>query len=229
MKKTSVSTLLLALVGCVYLFVSVIVGIITEASEEFLTGFGFFTFSAAVAVALLLIFANRKTTIRDVFFNAPIYYIGAAYFAAAGVLSVLHMFLGLLSFRWLFLIQLAIFAVFTVYFIVAMIYRNNAENVIQKVADKQAFIRDVSARLNVAATSCADRATKSQLELLAEEFQYSKPAAGEELQNVENVLSQMVPQLESQLLAQDYEAAANTMATMRRGLLKRNDIAKRMK
>ncbi len=229
MKKTSVSTLLLTLVGCVYLFVSVIVGIITEASEGFLMGFGFFTFAAAVAVALLLLFANRKTTIRDVFFNAPIYYIGAAYFAAAGVLSVLHMFLGLLSFRWLFLLQLAIFAVFAVYFIVAMIHRNNAENVIQKVADKQAFIREVSSRLNMAAASCADRAVKLQLESLAEEFQYSKPAAGAELQNAEDVLSQMVQQLENQLLAQDYEAAASTMSAMRRGLLKRNEIAKWMK
>lgn len=229
MKKTSVSTWLLALIGCVYVFISVIVGILTEATEEFWTGFGFFTFATAVAVAILLIFANRKTTIRDAFFNAPVYYIGAAYFAAAGVVSVLHMFVGLLEFKWLFLIQLAIFAVFAVYFIFAMIHKSNAENVIQKVADKNAFIRDMSARLKVAADSCADRDTKLQLESLAEEFQYSKPAAGEELENVETVLEQTVTELESQLYAQDYEAVAGKLATVRRGLLKRNDIAKRMK
>ena len=84
MKKKSVSTLLLTLVGAVYLFISVIVGILTEATEEFWMGFGFFTFATAVAVTLLLIFANSKTTIRDVFFNAPIYYIGAVYFAVSG-------------------------------------------------------------------------------------------------------------------------------------------------
>lgn len=229
MKKKSVSTLLLTLVGAVYLFISVIVGILTEATEEFWMGFGFFTFATAVAVTLILIFANRKTTIRDVFFNAPIYYIGAVYFAVSGALSVLHMLVGLLSFKWMLLIQLAILAVFAVYFIVALIHKTNAENVIQTVADKNAFIRDMSARLNVAAATCGDRETKLQLEKLAEDFQYSKPAAGEELQNVESILAQTVATLENQVYAQDYAAASATAATVRRGLLKRNDIAQRMR
>jgi len=139
------------------------------------------------------------------------------------------MLVGLLSFKWMLLIQLAILAVFAVYFIVALIHKINAENVIQTVADKNAFLRDMSARLNVAAATCGDRETKLQLEKLAEDFQYSKPAAGEELQNVESILAQTVATLENQVYAQDYAAASATVATVRRGLLKRNDIAQRMR
>ena len=84
MKKLSISTLFLTLVGSIYLFVSLVFGIITGADADFWTGFGFLTFGAIVAVVILLLFGNKQTTIKDVFFNAPIYYIGAVYFAVSG-------------------------------------------------------------------------------------------------------------------------------------------------
>lgn len=119
MKKLSISTLFLILIGSIYLFVSLIFGVITGADADFWTGFGFFTFGTIVAVAILLLFGNKQTTIKDVFFNAPIYYIGAVYFAVSGIISVLHMLIGLLPFNWLFVIELIVFAVFAVYFILA--------------------------------------------------------------------------------------------------------------
>ena len=56
MKKGNISTYLLALVGAVYFFVSLIFGIITGGDGDFWVGFGFFTFATVIAVVILLLF-----------------------------------------------------------------------------------------------------------------------------------------------------------------------------
>ena len=106
MKKTNISALLLALITAIYVFVSLIGGLLTNASVAFWIGFGFFTFNTLVACTVLLVFGNSKTTIKDVFLNAPIYYVGAAYFAVSGVVSVLNMLLPLLSLKWLVIVHI---------------------------------------------------------------------------------------------------------------------------
>ena len=227
MKKTSISSLFLALVSVVYLFLSLITGILTEASAEFWAGFGCLTFGAAVAIAILLIFANRQTTIRDVFFNAPIYYIGFVYFAVTAVLSVLHMLVGFFTFKRLLILQLIAFAVFAVYFILALVSKTNAETVNENVAEKNAFIREMTAKLNTLSALCADREMKLKLESLAEEFRYSKPACLTALDEVEGLIRQKVAVLDYQIEKNDMESASETMADIGKALLSRNETAKR--
>lgn len=229
MKKLSISKLFLALVGCVYLFVSLIMGIITDASPSFWTGFGFLTFAVVLAVVVLLCFGSENTTIKDVFFNAPVYYIGTVYFVVSGVISVLHMIAGLLTLKWLFVAQLITFALFAVYFILSLVGKTNAENVIEKVAEKNSFIREITSKLNTAAGICTDRETKLKIEALAEEFQYSKPSAGAELDNIENKIRQSAAILDYQVGKSDFEGVAETVAVMSKDLVKRNEIAKSIK
>lgn len=223
MKKLSLSTLFLTLVGSIYLFVSLIFGIITGADSDFWTGFGFLTFGTIVAVAILLIFGNKKTTIKDVFFNAPIYYIGAVYFAVSGIISVLHMLIGLLSFKWLLVVQLIVFAVFAVYFILTMVSKTNAENVTEKVKVKNDFIRTMTIKIENIATGIEDRDTRIKVESLAEEFKYSKPIVHKDLVEIESKIEIAVNELGD---ASDIDASVKSIKLM---LTQRNNIAKLIK
>lgn len=223
MKTTKISNLFLALVGGIYLFISLIVGIITEGSAAFWVGFGFFTFNALIAILILLLFANKETTIRDVFFNAPLYYIGTVYFAAAGILSVLHMLIGLLALQWVFVVQLIIFAIFAIYFILALVHKTNAENVIEKVKLKNDFIRTMTAKLEDLAAGIADRETRIKVEALAEEFKYSKPIAHKDLVELETKIEIAVIELAD---AEDMNASIKAIQLM---LTQRNNLAKLIK
>ena len=223
MKKLSISTLFLTLVGSIYLFVSLIFGVITGADADFWTGFGFFTFGAIVAVVILLLFGNKQTTIKDVFFNAPIYYIGAVYFAVSGIISVLHMLIGLLSFKWLLVIQLVVFAIFAIYFIFAMINKTNAENVSEKVKVKNDFIRTMTIKVENIASGIEDRDTRIKVEALAEEFKYSKPIAHKDLVEIESKIEIAVNELGD---ASDIDASVKSIKLM---LTQRNNIAKLIK
>lgn len=225
MKKTNISALLLSLIGIIFLFVSLVAGLITGVSEAFLTGLGFFAFNTVVAFVLVLAYGNRKTTIRDVFFNAPIYYIGTVYFAVSGLVSVLHMLTGLLSVKWLVIVQLLVLGVFAVYFIFSLAVKGNAGNVSLQVAEKNAFIRDMHDKVSTLATSCGDRDTKIKLEALAEDFQYSKPAFSEALLETEDLIRQKVAVLADQLETKDLAAAQETVAAVKTILIKRNEMA----
>ncbi len=223
MKKLSIPTLFLTLVGSIYLFVSLIFGVVTGADADFWTGFGFFTFGAIVAVVILLLFGNKQTTIKDVFFNAPIYYIGAVYFAVSGIISVLHMLIGLLPFKWLFVIELIVFAVFAVYFILAMVSKTNAENVTEKVKVKNDFIRTMTVKLENIASGIEDRDTRIKVESLAEEFKYSKPIAHKDLIEIESKIEIAVDELAE---ANDIDASVKAIKLM---ITQRNNIAKLIK
>ena len=223
MKKLSISTLFLTLIGSIYLFVSLVFGIITDADADFWTGIGFLTFGAIVAVVILLLCGNKQTTIKDVFFNAPIYYIGAVYFAVSGIISVLHMLIGLLSFKWLLVVQLIVFAVFTVYFVLAMVSKNNAENVTEKVKVKNDFIRTMTVKIENIATGIEDRDTRIKVESLAEEFKYSKPIVHKDLVEIESKLEIAVDELAE---ADDINASVKAIKLM---LTQRNNIAKLIK
>ena len=223
MKTTKISNLFLALVGGIYLFISLIAGIITGGSAAFWVGFGFFTFNALIAILILLLFANKETTVRDVFFNAPLYYIGTVYFAAAGILSVLHMLIGLLALQWVFVVQLIVFAIFAVYFILALVQKTNAENVIEKVKLKNDFIRTMTAKLEDLAAGIEDRETRIKVEALAEEFKYSKPIAHKDLVELETKIEIAVIELAD---AEDMNASIKAVKLM---LTQRNNLAKLIK
>ena len=229
MKKSNISKLFLALICCSYLFVCLIAGIITEGAPSFWVGFGFLTFGAVIALAISLIYGNGKTTIRDVYFNAPIYYIGIVYYVISGIVSVLHMLFGLISFKWLLIVQMINFAIFAVYFIFAMISKTNAENVIQKVADKNHFIRNMTVNLNAVAESCNDRETKIKLEALAEEMQYSKPASYPALEEIEADIKRKVAILDYQIGNSELVPANETIVSIRKSLVERNRIAQNVK
>lgn len=229
MKKSNISNLLLTLVGSIYLFISLVVGIITEADKDFWVGFAFFSFGAIIAFAILLIFANSKTTIRDAFFNAPVYYVGAGYFAANGIISLIHMLSGAFSIKWLFIVQLIVFALFAIYFIFALLYKSNATNVVENVQEKNAFIRDMSSKLTAIAAICADRDTKIKIEALADEFKYSKPAFGNELAQIEDIIRQKGAVLNYQIENNDFDGAKETADFINKSLLRRNDIAKNIR
>ena len=224
MKKTNISALLLALIAAIYVFVSLIGGLITNASVAFWIGFGFFTFNTLVACTVLLVFGNSKTTIKDVFLNAPIYYVGAAYFAVSGVVSVLNMLLPLLSLKWLVIVHILLFAVFTVYFVLSLVFKANAQNVTQQVADKNRFIRSAAAKVNTLAGCCEDRETRILLEKLAEDIQYSKPAAGDALEEIEDAVKQKIAILEYQLQTKDTDAAKESIKFIRDNLIARNQM-----
>ncbi len=221
MKKSSLSTLLLSLISIVYLLVSVITVIITGVTTAFWLGFGFFTWAAIVAICVSLLF-GKQYTIRDIFFNAPIFYVGGMYFIASGIFSVLHMYLGLLPFKWMLVVQLVIFAVFAVDLVFAIAGKVNAENVTAKVAIKNDFLRDMTTQLNTVAQTCPERGTKQQLEKLAEEFQYSKPCSDAALEAIEKEIRRNVQQL---LYADSVELAAQ-VSKIRNMLIQRNSIAK---
>ena len=223
MKTTKISNLFLALVGGIYLFISLIAGIITGGSAAFWVGFGFFTFNALIAILILLLFANKETTVRDVFFNAPLYYIGTVYFAAAGILSVLHMLIGLLALQWVFVVQLIVFAIFAIYFILALVQKTNAENVIEKVKLKNDFIRTMTAKLEDLAAGIEDRETRIKVEALAEEFKYSKPIAHKDLVELETKIEIAVIELAD---AEDMNASIKAVKLM---LTQRNNLAKLIK
>lgn len=229
MKRTNISTLFLTLVGIIYMFVSLGAGIITGASSDFWGGFGFLTFGAAVAIIILLIFGNSQTTMKDVFFNTPIYYIGMVYFVVTGIVSVIHMLTGLLSFKWLFVVQLIVFAVFVIYFIFAMINKTNAENVTQKVVEKNNFIRDMNTKLNTIAKICTNRETNIKIESLSEEFKYSIPAAGAGLKEIEDTIKQSVDVLEYQIEKNEFDMADKTLDDIRKALNRRNETAKNIR
>lgn len=222
MKKGNISTYLLALVGAVYFFVSLIFGIITGGDGDFWVGFGFFTFATVIAVVILLLFAGKQTTITDVFFNAPVYYIGAVYFAVAGVISVLHMLIGLLPFQWLLVIQLIVFSVFTVYFILAMVYKRNAETVTEKVKLKNDFIRTMTVKVEQIAAATEERDSRIKLEALAEEFKYSKPIAHTELVEIEAKIELAVEELAT-------EITEERIKSLKLLLMQRNNTAKLLK
>lgn len=222
MKKINISTWLLALVGGIWAFVSLIFGIITGADGDFWVGFAFLTFGAIVAVAVLLLFAGKDTDIRDAYLSFPIYYIGAFYFAANGLIAVLHMLMGLLSFKWLFVIELIVFAAFAVYFILLIIGKKNVENVSEKVQLKNDFIRRMTVRVENIAVTPEDRETRAKLESLAEEFKYSKPIAHVELVELESKIELAVEELAA-------EITEERIKSVRLMLMQRNNTAKLLK
>ena len=172
---------------------------------------------------ILLLFGNKQTTIKDVFFNAPIYYIGAVYFAVSGIISVSHMLIGLLSFKWLLVVQLIVFAVFAVYFVLAMVSKTNAENVTEKVKVKNDFIRTMTIKIENIATGIEDRDTRIKVESLAEEFKYSKPIVHKDLVEIESKIEIAVDELAE---ADDINASVKAIKLM---LTQRNNIAKLIK
>lgn len=228
MKKLNISTLFLALVGSIYVFVSLIGGIISGAPGTFWEGFLFLTVATAIAITVLLLFGNNKTTIRDVFFNAPIYYIGMEYFVVSGIVSSIQMILGIFFFKKLLVIQLVILAIFAVYFILAFIYKQNAENTIDIVAEKNDFNREMALKFNTIASICDNRDVKIKIEALAEEFQYSKPAVGMELEEIEEEIRQNAKTLDFQIAEKDFAAAEESVSNIRKQAMRRNEIAKNM-
>ena len=222
MKKTNISTLLLALVGAIWAFAALIFGIITGADGDFWVGFGFLTFGAVVAVAILLLFAGKDTDIKEAFFSLPIYYVGAFYFAANGLIAVLHMLMGLLPFKWLFVIELIVFAVFAIYFILMLIGKKNVENVSEKVQLKNDFIRRMTVRVENVAATVEDREIRIKLESLAEEFKYSKPMAHADLVETESKLELAVEELAA-------EITEERIKSVRLMLMQRNNTAKLLK
>ncbi len=225
-QKLGIRNMFLVIIATIWLFVSVICGILTEAEEEFWIGFGFLTFAALVEVALLLIFAGKGTGVKDLLFSYPIFYIGAVYFAVSGIVSVLQMFVGL-KFKWFLIIQLVILAVFIVYLVLSLINKENAENVIEKVKVKNEFIRAASTDLAAAAAICSDRTLKLKLESLAEEFKYSAPAAGEELYEIESKMEMDVRSLGRFVSAGDLGEATALVETLKSDLIRRNAMTKK--
>lgn len=229
-KKINISTLFLIAVIVVYVFASVIGAIITDMSTDYWEGFGILSFSTVVAVVLLLVFANKNTDIEEVFFNAPIYYVGVYYYAVAGIFALLHMFLGILSFKWAVVIQLITFALFVVFLILSLVGKTNARNVIEKkVEKKNEFIRAMTASVNSAAACCEDRELKKKLELLAEEFQFSSPASAPDLYAIEDALRLSVGQLETFVKCGNTEEAEAMIVTVKKGIIKRSEICKGLK
>lgn len=226
--KTSPAKLFMILLVAVYVIISLIAGLITEASVSFWEGFACFTVTSAIAFVGLLFFANDKTSIRDVYFNVPIYYIGLIYFLVSGGLAIFQMLLGLLSIKWLIILNLIVLAVFVIYLLLALVNRNNAENVIEKVEQKNDFIRSTAARVQVIADSCTDRDLTSKLESLSEEFKYSRPASAPELYQIEQSLYAAVEQLDMQVQMGQNDEAAASINSIRNLLIRRNDISKRV-
>lgn len=228
-KNKPISGLFYAAVIGIYAFVSIIIGLITDFAGGFMLGFGFFSFAAVVALAVLYFFGRKGTAMQDVYLNAPIYYIGLVYYVVAGVICAVQMLLNVFTFKWMLVVQLVVFGIAAIYFIFALVNRNNAVNVTEKVALKNDFIRTAASRLESASRLCEDRELKLKLEHLSEEFRYSKPAASADLAGIEDAIMHNIGNLENKLRADDLEAVAASISSINKALIQRNEIARTAK
>ncbi len=228
MKKTASNrNLFLAIIAITYIAVIAIAAIIGGFTRFFFEGLACLTFGAVVAALVVIIYGAKGTTIKDVFFHAPIYVSGGLYYLVSGAVAALQMFIGIMSLKVLLVVQIVLFVLFLLVVVSALISMNTAKNTISKAQIKNEFIRNMAVRVENIAVSVQDRELKIKLEGLAEEFKYSKPIAHADLAEVETRITAAVGLLENTVATGgNADESIQTVKTM---LAQRNNAAKLIK
>ena len=230
-KTRSNETLLFALLDVLFVAVSAVLFLLgSDFGATFWCAYAGFAVAFVAQVVLYLTLTRGEARRTDAFFHAPLYYIGGAYLAVAALVALAQLFLPFTSLRLALAAQVVLFAAFLVLVLSGLIGRNQAQAALERVAEKNALLIQVSAELQtIAGSASAERGVQKKIAALAEEAAYGTPMAHAGLDDVERDLRRHVAALKGCVLAADWAAAESEIAETRQLLLSRNDLCKALR
>ena len=167
---------------------------------------------------------NKARTMTDWIFSIPIMRWCGIYSALAIILSILFALVDV-SWKLVFLVQLALPVLFCVVVFPCFVQKKHMEQVAEQTAAKVSYVRLMHAKLVALLPRVEDAEVKKELDKAVDLLRHSDPMSADSLNDIEQKISSYVDEFDAQVRAAAWEQALPLIKEINMLIHERNQLS----